>query len=168
MADDKKDPKDQPRQQAHPTVARAESPPPRATRKSDDRDEDAERAAAALEDAAHAADPAERDRLMARTASTQRRRPALERTDPAHVGPGGVLTREGMEAAIRAGGSVMHDGRVIDTLDDLPDAAELAAGDENRERMLVESYDDQIARLQREKAAAQERFKAQGPKEPKK
>jgi hypothetical protein len=46
--------------------------------------------------------------------------------------PEGRLTREGMEAIIKGGGSVMHGGEPVTDLDALPTAADLARGDERR------------------------------------
>lgn len=44
------------------------------------------------------------------------------------------LTRRGMEAVIRAGGSVMHNGRFVSRVEELPSQADLAKGNPEMER----------------------------------
>jgi hypothetical protein len=46
--------------------------------------------------------------------------------------PDGNWTREGLEHAIRAGGSVMHHGTIVERLEDLPTEEELAASNAQR------------------------------------
>jgi hypothetical protein len=65
----------------------------------------------------------------------------------------GALTRAGMEHAIRTGGAVMHDGDVIESVDDLPSEAELARGDERRTEQVRQSLDAQMAALAAQRAA---------------
>lgn len=64
----------------------------------------------------------------------------------------GKLTRAHMEEAIRAGGSVLHDGEIIAKVEDLPDEADLAAGDAEREAAVAAALDEQIARLAAQRA----------------
>jgi hypothetical protein len=63
----------------------------------------------------------------------------------------GHLTHEALQAIIRNGGSVLHNGVVIDKVADLPDESELAQGDLKRLETVETSLDDQIAALTREK-----------------
>lgn len=63
-----------------------------------------------------------------------------------------LMPREQMEAAIRAGGSVLihgpgPDSRLVTSLDDLPPESVLAAGDRQRAEAALQAHDDQIARL---------------------
>jgi hypothetical protein len=59
----------------------------------------------------------------------------------------GNLTRAGMELALRERGSVMLDGRVIESKDDLPDEVTLVRGNERATKALAGSLDAQIAAL---------------------
>lgn len=67
-----------------------------------------------------------------------------------------MLTREQMEQAIARGGSVLHQGRIISRVQDLPSAAELAEGDPERESATANSLQQQIADLQAQLAKLQE------------
>lgn len=64
----------------------------------------------------------------------------------------GRLTRHGMEQAIRGGGSVLHDGRTITRVQDLPSEAELAQGDTAAEEAARASIAERQAQLDRERA----------------
>ena len=64
----------------------------------------------------------------------------------------GNWTRAGMEHAIRSGGSVMHRGQVIERIEDLPDEAELAAGDAPRLEAQAKRIDAEIAKLSAQRA----------------
>lgn len=64
----------------------------------------------------------------------------------------GNLTHAGMEAVIAAGGSVLHNGKVVTDLGNLPSEVDMARGDAEREKQLAAALDDQIARLQQQKA----------------
>jgi hypothetical protein len=65
----------------------------------------------------------------------------------------GQLSRQQMEAAINAGGSVMihnlkgRDDPIFTRVEDLPPESELAGGDRDRARAALEAHDHQIARL---------------------
>lgn len=65
----------------------------------------------------------------------------------------GNLTRAGMEHVIATGGSVMHNGTLLERVDDLPAEEDLAAGDSRRLDAIASSYDEQIATLQGRRAA---------------
>jgi hypothetical protein len=56
-------------------------------------------------------------------------------------------TRAQLEGFLRAGHSVLVNGRHIDRVEDLPAESELAVGDRERARAALEAHDDQIARL---------------------
>lgn len=58
------------------------------------------------------------------------------------------LTRADMEAKIKAGESIIHNGMVISAIVDLPTDVELAAGDPAAEQETADSLDAEIARLQ--------------------
>jgi hypothetical protein len=60
----------------------------------------------------------------------------------------GVLTRAEMEAAIKAGGSVLHRGAIYHQIGQLPSEAELAEGDPEQEAAVAAALDAQIAALQ--------------------
>lgn len=60
----------------------------------------------------------------------------------------GILTRNEMERVIAHGGSVLHGGRLITRVEDLPTDADLATGDPNRETQIANSLQQQIDRLQ--------------------
>lgn len=62
------------------------------------------------------------------------------------------LTREEMEAILHEGGSVLHGGKIIARIEDLPSAADLAVGDADAEAAATRSIDEQIARLSAERA----------------
>lgn len=74
-------------------------------------------------------------------------------------------TRAEMEQIIHEGGSVSVGGRVISRLEDLPSAAELAAGDPKAEAATIKDIDRQIAALEKQKKqlqqAAEDRKKAE-------
>jgi hypothetical protein len=72
---------------------------------------------------------------------------------------GGKLTRAGMEHTIRSGGSVLiHGGgpldhdEVVTRVEDLPEEAELAAGDERRLAAHKDAIDAQLEKLTAERA----------------
>lgn len=58
------------------------------------------------------------------------------------------LTREQMEQVIQSGGSIIHAGRHISTLSDLPNEEQLAAGNPEAEAAAAENLRQQIADLQ--------------------
>lgn len=62
------------------------------------------------------------------------------------------LTRPQMEAIINRRESVLYRGRIINRLEDLPSAADLAAGDTVATTALAQDIDAQIARLTLERA----------------
>lgn len=67
------------------------------------------------------------------------------------------MTREQMEKTIRQGGSVMHGGKIIRDLAELPAAAEISAGDKvqlERELALVDSKIDGLTVERRRLVAA--------------
>jgi hypothetical protein len=63
----------------------------------------------------------------------------------------GALTREGMEAIIRRGESVMYGGKIISQIEYLPEAAELAVGDAQRESAVMDALDAQEKSIQRQR-----------------
>jgi hypothetical protein len=67
-----------------------------------------------------------------------------------------MLSREQMEAVIRSGGSVLHQGRIISRIEALPSAAELAKGDPDKEAQAAQSLQQQIDQLQAQLAELQE------------
>lgn len=58
-----------------------------------------------------------------------------------------VLSRNEMEQVIRGGGSVLHGGRIISRVQDLPNDADLAQGNPEQEQQLATALDIQIAAL---------------------
>lgn len=60
----------------------------------------------------------------------------------------GTLTRTQMEAVIRGGGSVLHDGKLHTQLHTLPTEGDLAAGDPQRETQAANALQAQMADLQ--------------------
>lgn len=77
----------------------------------------------------------------------------------------GDLTHAGMEHVIAEGGSVMLNGTVIESVDDLPDEAQLVAGKQAQEEALARSLDSQIAELSARRARVGPRVEPmpQGP-----
>lgn len=65
------------------------------------------------------------------------------------------LTRAQMEAAIRNGGSVMAEGKIITKIEELPSEAELAKGDESREQAVIAQLLVQKAGLEQQLAQLQ-------------
>src|SRR5436190_13380740 len=65
----------------------------------------------------------------------------------------GKLTRAGMEAAIRAGGSVLVKGEVISRVEDLPEEQEVLRHDQESRQAQAAMLDEQIAVLGRQRAA---------------
>lgn len=68
-----------------------------------------------------------------------------------------TIGRAAMEQAIRSGGSVMHQGRLITTVEQLPSEAELAAGDPEAEQAAQASLQAKVAELQRQLAQLEAR-----------
>lgn len=102
-------------------------------------------------------DPIEAER--AAFAKAERERIEKERPKPPEAPPrkaDGSLTRAGMEAVIKAGGSVLHAGTLYTRLDDLPDEATLTEGDTRASAAAGAALDAQIAALARQKAALEE------------
>jgi hypothetical protein len=66
--------------------------------------------------------------------------------------PDGTLTRQEMEKVLRENGSVMHQGRVIDKVEDLPAEADLARAHPAAARAAAARIDADIARLAAERA----------------
>jgi hypothetical protein len=106
-------------------------------------------------------DPTKPGPVVPDEAETRRRAEELQRRqrgqDPPHFDERGKLTRHGMESAIRGNGSVLirdakGAAKVVHRLEDLPSEADLAKGDAAREAHVRQALDDQIARLQAEKA----------------
>lgn len=64
------------------------------------------------------------------------------------------LTRAQMEQVIRGGGSVSIGGRVINRLDQLPSAVQLAGEDTERLTAAIDDLDVQIAALQEQRKEA--------------
>jgi hypothetical protein len=62
-----------------------------------------------------------------------------------------TLTRQQMEDTIRQGGSVIIDGRSYATIESLPSEADLAKGDESREKALLATYDQQLTTISRQR-----------------
>jgi hypothetical protein len=60
----------------------------------------------------------------------------------------GVLTRIEMEQVLIQKGSVLHNGRIISRMQDLPSEAELAAGNPAQEAAVAGSLQAQITALQ--------------------
>jgi hypothetical protein len=56
-----------------------------------------------------------------------------------------------MEATIKAGGSVLHNGVIHWQIGSLPSEADLATGDPQQEAIVAAALDTQIAALQRER-----------------
>lgn len=73
-----------------------------------------------------------------------------------------MLTREQMEQVLARGGSVLHQGRIISRAQDLPSAAELAAGDENQETQVANALQQQIDELHAQLAKLQPAAKPSG------
>jgi hypothetical protein len=90
----------------------------------------------------------------------EQERRAKEEALPAPESPGrkadGSLTRAGMEAILRSGGSVIVAGRHYGKLEDLPSEAELTEGDAKASAAAGAALDAQIAALSRQKAALDE------------
>lgn len=63
----------------------------------------------------------------------------------------GHLTYDGMCHVINSGGSVLYQDRNISRIDDLPDAAELAEGNEAMEEQVLRSLDEQEERIKRQR-----------------
>lgn len=59
-----------------------------------------------------------------------------------------TISRAEMQAAIAAGGVVLHNGRIYNDPKDLPTEAELAKGDPAREKKAQDDIQAQIAALQ--------------------
>jgi hypothetical protein len=62
-----------------------------------------------------------------------------------------TLTRQEMEDIIRQGGSVIVDGRSYATVESLPSEAQLAEGDEAKEKALINHYEQQMAQLAKQR-----------------
>jgi hypothetical protein len=62
-----------------------------------------------------------------------------------------TLTRQEMEETIRQGGSVIIDGRSYATIESLPSEADLAKGDESREKALLATFDQQLTNISRQR-----------------
>jgi hypothetical protein len=62
-----------------------------------------------------------------------------------------TLTRQQMEDTIRQGGSVIIDGRSYASIESLPSEADLAKGDESREKALLATFDQQLANISRQR-----------------
>ena len=75
-----------------------------------------------------------------------------------------MLTRPQMEKTIKEGGSVLHKGKVLARIEDLPTAAELAQGDQEKLRAELASVNRQIAALEGQRTALQDSLKASEPK----
>jgi hypothetical protein len=58
-----------------------------------------------------------------------------------------MLTRQQMEETIKAGGSVVYQGQIINSVDALPSEAVLAQGDADKEAQVAAAIDAQIAQL---------------------
>jgi hypothetical protein len=74
--------------------------------------------------------------------------------------PDGTWTREGLEAVIRSGGSVLHNRDSVTDVRDLPDAAELAGTDPAKHEAVLDGLDRQIADLQAQRSAAERKRQA--------
>lgn len=59
-----------------------------------------------------------------------------------------TLTRDEMEAVIKGGGSVLWQGHTLSRIQDLPSAADLAAGDPAKEAQATADLQAQITALQ--------------------
>lgn len=59
-----------------------------------------------------------------------------------------MLSRSEMEAIIAGGGSVLHGGRIITRVADLPSELDLAAGDPEREAAAAAELEQRIAALE--------------------
>jgi hypothetical protein len=66
--------------------------------------------------------------------------------------PDGKLTHAGMRHAIEHGGSVLHQGEVLTSLEQLPTEADLARGNDQQTQAVAQSIDQQIAALQQQRA----------------
>ena len=66
-----------------------------------------------------------------------------------------TLTRDEMEAVIKQGGSVLHKGRTISRVQDLPSLADLAQGDPVAEVQVLATLQQQMADLQAQIATLQ-------------
>jgi hypothetical protein len=62
-----------------------------------------------------------------------------------------TLTRQEMEDIIRQGGSVIVDGKSYATVESLPSEAQLAEGDEAKEKALINHYEQQMAQLAKQR-----------------
>ncbi len=70
-----------------------------------------------------------------------------------------------MEAAIEEGGSVLYNGRIVASVDDLPSKAELARGDAEEEAAVAAEIDAQIAALEAQRAKLHTAAPADTPSE---
>jgi hypothetical protein len=80
----------------------------------------------------------------------------------------GQLTRAGMEAALKAGGSVLHKGEILTDHHQLPAEADIVQGDAEASAALLASLDEQIAALSAQRnrlAKEQEHAKAEAKPE---
>ena len=71
-----------------------------------------------------------------------------EQTTEPKLHKDGVLTLDGMKATIQNGGMVLHGGKFITKVDDLPTAAELAKGDPKEEKRVAADLQQQMKDLQ--------------------
>lgn len=63
----------------------------------------------------------------------------------------GKMTRAGMEETIKAGGSVLHGGKLYTRVETLPTAADLAAGDEQATAEALAGLDAQQRSLEEQR-----------------
>lgn len=66
--------------------------------------------------------------------------------------PKGVLSRDEMEQVIRSGGSVVYQGRLIERVEHIPSAKELAGDDPDATNAAMQQLQDQMKRLQEQLA----------------
>lgn len=66
------------------------------------------------------------------------------------------LSRSEMEAVISGGGSVLHGGRIITRVQDLPSEAELAQGNPDATQAAQARLEAEVARLQEQLARLQQ------------
>lgn len=78
-----------------------------------------------------------------------------------------TLTRSQMEQVIANGGSVLHGGKIITRVMDLPTDADLAVGDPNRETQIANDLQQQIDHLQAQMERLQAGKQKAAPSEPK-
>lgn len=95
-----------------------------------------------------------------------------ENDAPVELRRNGKLTRAGMEAVIKDGGSVLHNGKLLRRIEDLPNEAELVKGDAEAEKATSDSLQRQIDALQAQlntlvKKPATKPEKPEGGSEPK-